>query len=100
MHFEIRSLVFDNLLTYETKQLRTDWQEGIFVMEDFTLAEGVYKNGPIFFSLAPEEMKGGLVILRIICPLTTRLHWRKMNTFHLSILFILKRHWFYDKRIN
>jgi len=55
MHFEIRSLVFDNLLTYETKQLRTDWQEGIFVMEDFTLAEGVYKNGPIFFSVAPEE---------------------------------------------
>src|SRR5690625_4893122 len=52
---ENRSLIFDNLLVYETRQLREDWQEGFFLMEDFTLLEGIYKNGPVFFSVAPEK---------------------------------------------
>ncbi|WP_106496026.1 DUF5085 family protein [Lentibacillus sp. Marseille-P4043] len=55
MRIETRSLNFDNLLIYETRQLRKDWQEGFFLMEDFTLAEGIYKNGPTFFSVAPEK---------------------------------------------
>ncbi|WP_249872494.1 hypothetical protein [Oceanobacillus saliphilus] len=55
MNIEVRSLQFDNLLVYETRQLRKDWQEGIFLMEDFTLANDIYKNGPIFFSVAPEQ---------------------------------------------
>ncbi|MFA8440154.1 hypothetical protein [Pueribacillus sp. YX66] len=54
MGIELRSLQFDNLLVHETKQLRENWQEGIFIMEDFTLNEDVYQNGPIFFSVAPE----------------------------------------------
>lgn len=55
MKFEIRSLKFNKLLVYETKQLRTDWQEGIFLMEDFTLTADIYKNGPVFFSVQSEE---------------------------------------------
>lgn len=55
MKIENRSLIFDNLLVYETRQLREDWQEGFFLMEDFTLLEGIYKNGPVFFSVAPEK---------------------------------------------
>ncbi len=55
MKFEIRSLNFDKLLVYETKQLRTGWQEGIFLMEDFTLTTDIYKNGPVFFSVQSEE---------------------------------------------
>ncbi|MEI3613010.1 DUF5085 family protein [Pseudogracilibacillus sp. SO30301A] len=55
MKFEIRSLSFDNLLIYETRQLREDWQEGILLMEDFTLIKDIYQNGPIFFSVTPEE---------------------------------------------
>ena len=54
MNIEVRPLIFNNILVYETKQLRTDWQEGLFVMEDFTLAEDIYKNGPIFFSVTSE----------------------------------------------
>src|SRR5699024_8785705 len=57
IHFEIRSLVFDKLLTYETKKLRTDWQESIFIMEDYTLAVGLYKIRRIIFSVAPEEIE-------------------------------------------
>lgn len=55
MNFEIRSLIFDNLLLYETRQLRAEWQEGIFRMEDFTLTKDIYQNGPILFSVAPEK---------------------------------------------
>jgi len=53
MPIEKRSIQFDNLLVYETTQLRTDWQQGIFLMEDLILAEGIYQNGPIFFSVSP-----------------------------------------------
>ncbi len=38
MHIEKRSILFDHLLVYETKQLRKDWQDGIFILEDVTLA--------------------------------------------------------------
>ena|SRR5690625_1328083 len=55
MHFEMRPLSFDNLLLYETRQLREDWQEGILLMEDITLVKNIYQNGPIFFSVAPEK---------------------------------------------
>ncbi|WP_405101057.1 hypothetical protein [Oceanobacillus sp. FSL H7-0719] len=55
MNIEVRPLIFDNLLVYETKQLRTEWQEGLFLMEDITLTEDIYKNGPVFFSVTSEK---------------------------------------------
>ncbi|GAE32070.1 hypothetical protein [Halalkalibacter hemicellulosilyticus] len=55
MTIEKRALQFDNLLVYEKTQLRTDWQEGFFMMEDLLLSEGIYKTGPVFFSVAPAE---------------------------------------------
>ncbi|WP_096186927.1 hypothetical protein [Evansella halocellulosilytica] len=55
MTIEKRPLQFDNLLVYEKTQLRTDWQEGFFMMEDLLLTEGIYKTGPVFFSVAPTE---------------------------------------------
>lgn len=55
MGIENRSLIFDNLLVYETSQLKADWQEPYFMMEDYILAEEIYKNGPVFFSVAPVE---------------------------------------------
>ena len=54
MNYEIRSLVFDHVLTYQIRQLRTDWQEGILLTEDFTLIKDIYQNGPVFFSVEPE----------------------------------------------
>lgn len=55
MGIEVRPLIFDNLLIYETTQLKEDWQEQYFMMEDFPLTKEIYKNGPIFFSVAPVE---------------------------------------------
>lgn len=54
MKFEKKSLIFDYVITYQTRQLRTDWQEGILLMEDFTLTKNIYQNGPIFFSVESE----------------------------------------------
>lgn len=55
MGFEVRSLIFDNVLVYETTQLKANWQEPYFMMEDLALARGIYKNGPVFFSVTPVE---------------------------------------------
>jgi len=55
MQIETRTLQFDHLLVHETKQLKTDWQSGVFMMEEVPLALDIYKNGPIFFSVRPEE---------------------------------------------
>ena len=50
MAIEISSLIFDNVITYETEQKKENWQEAIFMLEDFALNKDVYKNGPILFS--------------------------------------------------
>lgn len=55
----MRSIQFDNLLVYEQTQLRKDWQEGIFLLEDLILANGIYQNGPIFFSVSTLNREDG-----------------------------------------
>ncbi|WP_163581067.1 DUF5085 family protein [Gracilibacillus saliphilus] len=55
MNIEKRSLLFENVITYQTTQLRKDWQEGFHKMEDVILAEGIYQSGPTFFSVEPEQ---------------------------------------------
>ena len=50
MRIEKRSLIFNNVLTYKTEQKKENWQEAIFLLEEFTLTKDVYKNGPVFFS--------------------------------------------------
>lgn len=55
MGIEVRSLVFDNVLIHQTTQLKEDWQEAQFMMESFTLNEDIYKNGPVFFSVTPDQ---------------------------------------------
>lgn len=50
MGIELCSLVFDNVLSFQVKDKKENWQEGISLLENFTLNNEVYKNGPIFFS--------------------------------------------------
>ena len=50
MGIEKLSLIFNNVLTYKTEQKKENWQEAIFMLEEFTLNKDVYKNGPVFFS--------------------------------------------------
>ncbi|WP_066074067.1 DUF5085 family protein [Neobacillus soli] len=53
MGIEVRSLYFSNVLVYETSQLKEEWQEPYFMMEDLALEKDFYKSGPVFFSVAP-----------------------------------------------
>ncbi|WP_042221351.1 DUF5085 family protein [Oceanobacillus manasiensis] len=53
MKVETRAVQFDHLLVYKTTQLRENWQDGLNVLEDVSLVEGIYQNGPIFFSVNP-----------------------------------------------
>ncbi|NCG67879.1 hypothetical protein GWJ21_07915 [Bacillus coagulans] len=55
MKIEKRPLLFDNVLVYETTQLKEDWTESYLMMEGLPLLENVYQNGPVFFSVAPVE---------------------------------------------
>ncbi|WP_409295958.1 hypothetical protein V1498_20675 [Peribacillus sp. SCS-26] len=55
MKIERKSLVFDNLLTYRTRQAKADWQDGVFFMEDAPLTTEIYKAGPVFFSCSTED---------------------------------------------
>lgn len=58
---EMCSLVLENVLTFEIEQKKAEWQDGIFMLEDFTLIKDVYKNGPLAFSFeqSPENEKSG-----------------------------------------
>ncbi|WP_416151671.1 hypothetical protein ACM26V_12140 [Salipaludibacillus sp. HK11] len=55
MKMETRGIQFDHLLVYKTTQLRENWQDGVFLIEDLILAEGIYQNGPVFFSVVPSK---------------------------------------------
>lgn len=61
MGIEMCSLVFENVLTYEVEQKKADWQESIYMLEDFTLNKDVYRNGPLCFSFeqSPTDEKSG-----------------------------------------
>lgn len=55
------SLVLENVLTYEVEQKKVEWQDSIYLLEDFTLNKDVYKNGPLAFSFeqSQEDEKSG-----------------------------------------
>ncbi len=55
MSIEVRTLSFDHLIVHETTERKTEWQEAFFLMENFTLNEEIYKNGPVFFSVKTDE---------------------------------------------
>ncbi|MFP7168910.1 DUF5085 family protein [Terribacillus sp. 7520-G] len=55
MTIEAKQLYFSNVLIYKNTMLREDWQEGVVIMENFTLNEDIYRNGPVFFSVKPVE---------------------------------------------
>ncbi len=59
MNVEMRTLMFDHLLVYETTQAKEDWLDGFGMMENFILTEEIYKNGPVFFSVAANQEQVG-----------------------------------------
>lgn len=97
MHIEKRSLLFDHLLVYETKQLRTDWQEGILILEDVTLALDIYKNGPIFFSVEEVDNEDEFGAFTYYLPLNEEItledetHFRYANNINVKNAIVLRQ---------
>ncbi|ALF10463.1 hypothetical protein [Parageobacillus thermoglucosidasius] len=97
MGIEVRSLIFDNLLIYETRQRKQNWLETYFWMEDFTLTHGIYKNGPVFFSVSEESSDDASAHFTYYLPinepvqLTDETHFRFQRKLHIKKALVLRQ---------
>ncbi|WP_054950397.1 DUF5085 family protein [Numidum massiliense] len=97
MKIEQRPLIFDNVIVYETRQLKKDWQEGIFILEDFPLTRDIYQNGPVFFSVSPEDGKAEFVHFTYYLPinvpisLSDETHFRFEEQFRIDDALVLRQ---------
>ncbi|WP_205963999.1 DUF5085 family protein [Psychrobacillus sp. BL-248-WT-3] len=71
MGIELCSLLFDNVLSFQVKDKKENWQEGIFELENFTLNNEVYKNGPIFFSYKEYDNDAETGLFNYYLPIST-----------------------------
>ena len=91
MSIEVRTLKFDHLIVHETTERKTDWQEAFFSMENFTLNEEIYKNGPVFFSVTPDEKMRKSVISHIICRSMRQVRLAEQTDFHYLDRFQIEK---------
>ncbi|GAE94515.1 hypothetical protein JCM21714_3677 [Gracilibacillus boraciitolerans JCM 21714] len=97
MKIENRSLIFENVITYQTTQLRKDWQEGFYKMEEIMLAEGIYQSGPTFFSVEPERGEAKYGDFTYYLPINNPVQFTEESEFgfkerfHISEAFVLRQ---------
>ncbi len=91
MGIEVHSLVFDNVLIHQTTQLKDDWQEALFMMESFTLNEDIYKNGPVFFSVTPDQFDDKTGHFTYYLPISGTVRLAKESDFRFFESFRLKK---------
>lgn len=97
MKIEVKSLMFEHLLVYETKQLKEDWLEAFFMMEDTTLGRGIYKDGPVFFSVAPEMNEDKFGHFTYYLPMNESIelideeHFRVVDNFSIESALVLRQ---------
>lgn len=77
---EIRSLQFDHLITFRTRDVKENWLEGIKVMEDFTFNHEIYKNGPVFFSFEADSKRGNEGIFTYYLPINEEVEFEENIT--------------------
>ncbi|KRN87409.1 DUF5085 family protein [Carnobacterium maltaromaticum] len=49
------AFVMNNLIKYEAEMLKKDWQKGFDRLNRITFDNGLYQNGPLFFSINDDE---------------------------------------------
>ncbi len=91
MGIEVRSLVFDNVLIYQTTQQKDDWQEALFMMESFTLNEEIYKNGPVFFSVTADQDNDKIGHFTYYLPISGTVRLVEESDFHFFESFRLEK---------
>ncbi|MBP1044993.1 hypothetical protein I6N96_01785 [Enterococcus sp. BWM-S5] len=55
MKVERLPFIMKNLIRYKTVMKFDEWDKGFDVLRGIEFKEGVYKNGPLFFSMVDEE---------------------------------------------
>lgn len=95
---ELRSLQFDHLITFQTKDRRENWLEGVKVMEDFPFNHEVYKNGPVFFSFEADPNQGDEGLFTYYLPINDQVDFEEnitdfayLDTFHLDRSILMRQ---------
>ncbi|PAE16576.1 hypothetical protein CHH91_07900 [Virgibacillus sp. 7505] len=81
MNVETKELYFSNVLIYENIMLREDWQEGVVILENFTLSEDIYRNGPVFFSVKSVDNEPKFGQFKYYLPINERAEFEKHPNF-------------------
>ncbi|MBP2099085.1 hypothetical protein [Enterococcus rivorum] len=55
MKFERLPFIMKNLIRYQATMKENDWNKGFDLLRSIEFQEGVYKTGPMFFSMEPAE---------------------------------------------
>lgn len=66
---EVSSLQFNSLIVYRKHNLKENWQEGLFDLEEIELNQEVYKNGPVFFSCTDDEHDASIGLFTYYLPI-------------------------------
>ncbi|SER67355.1 DUF5085 family protein [Psychrobacillus sp. OK032] len=91
MGIEMASLVFENVLTYEVEQKKADWQDSIYMLEDFTLNKDVYRNGPISFSFVESSTDEKSGRFTYYLPISSPVVLSDEGDFSFKEVFVLER---------
>lgn len=95
---KIRTLQFDHLITFRTRDIKENWLEGVKVMEDFTFNHEIYKNGPVFFSFEADSKRGNEGIFTYYLPINEKVEFEEgitdfayLETFRLGRSLLLRQ---------
>ncbi|SDC84634.1 protein of unknown function [Terribacillus halophilus] len=84
MTIETKELYFSNVLIYKNIMLKEDWQDGVVVMENFTLSEDIYRNGPVFFSVKSVDNEPKFGQFEYFLPINERVELEKHPNFRFE----------------
>ncbi|MBM7541139.1 hypothetical protein [Amphibacillus cookii] len=90
MKIERRGMQFDHLLSYQAVLSRDRWQEGIFIMEDLAVGEGIYQNGPFFFSATNNEGESSSRSFTYYMPIIGPISIEENDEFHFRDKFVIE----------
>ncbi len=95
---ETRSLQFDHLITFQMRDVKENWLEGVKLLEDFPLNHEIYKNGPVFFSYEADSNQENEGIFTYYLPINEEVEFEEdvtdfayLNQFRLERALLLRQ---------
>lgn len=88
---EIRSFHFDHLITFQGRDVKENWLEGVKLMEDFPLNHEVYKNGPVFFTFEADSANPGEGVFTYFLPINCEIAFERETSFQYVHQFHIEK---------